>query len=187
NVSILELQRQADASDAAKYNKHISILTKHKSTFDPSLAMKIKTPSSLAIQEAPEVPHSKYQLSLHPLSEQTPKTKQIHSWTKMVLNVIHTHDRLLQNRLGAHPQLELLGPQEILQILQFIPRQGPPSGGHHRRTLGVLFQLVVQEGTTAEFTDKVMADAGVASYANRKFWELQMKKERRRGRAGGKG
>lgn len=188
DVSVSELRRRAEASDAAKYNKQISILIKHKSTFDPSLATKIKTPSSLAIQKSTGSAAFKIPTSFTPSFRNKPQKQNDNTagpkWFGMtptpMTDSFKTDLALIRNRNYLDPKKFYKSSDSFQgKVLQLGTVIEGPSEYYSSR--------LVKKERRQNFTEEVMADAGVASYAKRKFGELQIEKQRRRGGGGKKG
>jgi hypothetical protein len=188
DVSVSELRKRAEASDAAKYNKQISILTKHKASFDPALATKIKTPSSLAIQKSAgraafQIPTSfasSFRNKPQKQNDNTAGAKWFGMTPTPMTDSLKTDLALIRNRNYLDPKKFYKSSEsfegKVLQVGTVI--EGPSEYYSSR---------LVKKERRQNFTEEVMADAGVASYAKRKFGELQMEKERRRGGGGNKG
>ncbi|KAL3790595.1 hypothetical protein HJC23_008801 [Cyclotella cryptica] len=186
DVSVTELRKRAEASDAAKYNKQISILSKPTSTSDTSYATKIKTPSSLAIQRTTGSKAFNIPTSFTPTFHNKPQKQNDNTagakWFGMtptpMTDSLKTDLALIRNRNYLDPKKFYKSADsfagKVLQVGTVI--EGPSEYYSSR---------LVKRERRQNFTEEVMADQGVASYAKRKFGELQMEKEKRRGGGGG--
>jgi hypothetical protein len=182
DISVTQLRKQAEAADAVKYTSQISILNKSKSTFDSSFATKTKTPSSIAIQKsngnraAFKIPTSFSSSYRNKPTKQNDNTAG-RNWFGMtptpMSDSLKTDLTLIRNRNYLDPKKFYKSADsfdgKVLQLGTVI--EGPSEFYSSR---------LVKRERRQNFTEEIMADAGVANYAKRKFGEVQAEKERKR-------
>lgn len=187
-ASLAELRNRAARGDSTTFSPSISILNNNKKeSFDPAVAAKkVKTPSSIAIQKstgrAGKIPTS-FSSSFRKAPKKQHDNTAGSGWFGMTPTPMSSQ---LKTDLSIIRNRNYLDPKKFYKSADSFAGKVLQVGTVIEGSSEFYSSRLVKRDRRQNFTEEIMADAGVSKYAKRKYNDIQAEraKQPRRSKRG---